>query len=155
VETTSIFETADLQLRDMDTSGQYNDLYDNGRWCDIDEAMRLIQFHPDILLDSHEINLLQMDRLTNPRLHSYMASAVIQEIDTSQTGNPDDIATAIIAQADARYDARQAPVPAAATSDSDITTGDPPQAAAKATEQMTDADNQERATLQRVCGCEV
>jgi hypothetical protein len=51
------------------------------------------------------INLLQMDRLTNPRLHSYVASAVIQEIDTSQTGNPDDITTALIAQADARYDA--------------------------------------------------
>jgi hypothetical protein len=55
VETTSIFETADLYLRDMDTSGHYNDLYDNGRWRDIDEAMRLIQFHPDILLDSHDM----------------------------------------------------------------------------------------------------
>jgi hypothetical protein len=39
----------------MDTSGQYNGLYDNGRWRDIDEAMRLIQFHPDILLDSHDM----------------------------------------------------------------------------------------------------
>jgi hypothetical protein len=39
----------------MDTSGQYNDLYDNGRLRDIDEAMILIQFHPDILLDSHDI----------------------------------------------------------------------------------------------------
>jgi hypothetical protein len=55
VETTSMFETADLQLRDMDTSRQYNDLYDNGRWRDIDKAMRLIQFHPDILLDSHDM----------------------------------------------------------------------------------------------------
>jgi hypothetical protein len=55
VETISTFETADLQLRDMDTSGQYNDLYNNGRWRDIDEAMRLIQFHPDILLDSHDM----------------------------------------------------------------------------------------------------
>jgi hypothetical protein len=31
MESTSIFETTDLQLRDMDTGGQYNDLYDNGR----------------------------------------------------------------------------------------------------------------------------
>jgi hypothetical protein len=55
VETTSTFETVDLQLRDMDTSGQYNDLYDNGRWRNIDKAMRLIQFHSDILLDSHDM----------------------------------------------------------------------------------------------------
>jgi hypothetical protein len=55
VETTSTFETADLQLRDMDTSGQYNNFYDNGKWRDIDEAMRLKQFHPDILLDSHDM----------------------------------------------------------------------------------------------------
>jgi hypothetical protein len=55
VETTSTFETADLQLRDMDTSGQYNYLYDNGRWRNIDEAVRFIQFHPDILLDSHDM----------------------------------------------------------------------------------------------------
>jgi reverse gyrase len=68
------------------------------------------------------ITVLQMDRLTNPRLHSYMASAIIQEIDTSQTGNPEDIATALIAQADARYDARQATALEAATSDSDTTT---------------------------------
>jgi hypothetical protein len=95
------------------------------------------------------INPLQIDRLMNPSLHSYVASAVIQEIDTSQTGNPDGIATALIAQADARYDAQQATVPAAATSDSDITTGDPPQAAANATEQLTEAENQERARLQR------
>jgi hypothetical protein len=51
------------------------------------------------------INLLKIDRLTNQRLHLYIALAVIQEIDTSQTGNPDDIATALIALADARYDA--------------------------------------------------
>jgi hypothetical protein len=44
VETASMFETADLQLQDMDTSRQYNDLYDNGRYCDIDEAMRLTGF---------------------------------------------------------------------------------------------------------------
>jgi hypothetical protein len=87
------------------------------------------------------INLLKIDRLTNPRLHSYLASAVIQEIDTSQTGNPDDIATALIAQADDRYDARQATVPAADTPDSDNTSEDPPQAAANATEQLTEADN--------------
>jgi hypothetical protein len=54
METASTFETADLQLQNMDTSGQYNGLYDNGRWRNIDEAMRLIQFHPDILLDSHD-----------------------------------------------------------------------------------------------------
>jgi hypothetical protein len=95
------------------------------------------------------INLLKIDRLTNPRLHSYVASEVIQEIDTSQTGNPDDIATALIAQADARYDARQATVPAAATSDRDIATGDPSQAAANATEQLTGTDNLEKARLQR------
>jgi hypothetical protein len=95
------------------------------------------------------INLLQMDRLTNPRLHSYVASAVIQEIDTSQTGNPEDIATALIAQADARYDARQATAPAAATSDSDTTTGDLSQAEANATEQLTEDNKQERARLQR------
>jgi hypothetical protein len=95
------------------------------------------------------INLLQMDRLTNPHLHLYVASAVIQEIDTSQTGNPEDIATALIAQADARYDARQATALAAATSDSDTTTGDLPQAEANATEQLTEDDKQERARLQR------
>jgi hypothetical protein len=55
LKTASTFETADLQLRDMDTSGQYSDLYDNGRWRNIDEAMRLIQFHPEILLDSHNM----------------------------------------------------------------------------------------------------
>jgi hypothetical protein len=95
------------------------------------------------------INLLKIDRLTNPRLHSYVASAIIQEIDTSQTGNPDDIATALIAQADARYDARQATVPAVATSDSDTTTGDLSQAAANATKQLTEDNKQERARLQR------
>jgi reverse gyrase len=84
------------------------------------------------------INLLQMDRVTNPRLYLYVASAVIQEIDTSQMGNPEDIATALIAQADASYDARQATAPAAATSDSDTTTGDPSQAEANATEQLTE-----------------
>jgi hypothetical protein len=95
------------------------------------------------------INLLQMDRLTNPRLHSYAASEDIQEIDTSQTSNPDDIATALIAQADARYDARQATVLAAATSDSDTTTGDLSKAAANATKQLTEDDKQDRARLQR------
>jgi hypothetical protein len=95
------------------------------------------------------INLLKIYRLTNLRLHSNVVSAVIHEIDTSQTGNPDDIATALIAQADARYNARQATAPAADTPVSDITTGDQPQAAANATEQLTEADNQERARLQR------
>jgi hypothetical protein len=95
------------------------------------------------------IDLLKINQLTNLRLHLYVASAVIQEIDTSQTGNPDDIATALIAQANACYDARQATVPAADTPVSDITTGDTSQAAANATEQLTEADNQERARLQR------
>jgi hypothetical protein len=94
------------------------------------------------------ITVLQMDRLTNPRLHSYVASAIIQEIDTSQTGNPEDIATALIAQADAHYDSRQATAPEAATSDSDTTTGDLPQAEANATEQLTEDDKQERVRLQ-------
>jgi hypothetical protein len=94
------------------------------------------------------INLLQMDRLTNTCLHSYAASKVIQEIDTSQTGNPYDIATALRAQADTCYDARQATVPADATSDSDTTTGDLSQATANATEQLTEDDKQERAGLQ-------
>jgi hypothetical protein len=79
------------------------------------------------------ITVLQIDRLTNPRLHSYVASEVIQEIDTSQTGNLEDIAMALIAQADARYDARQATAPEAATADSNTTTGDVPQAEANTT----------------------
>jgi hypothetical protein len=94
---------------------------------------------------THVINLLQMDRLKNPCLHLYAASEVIQEIDTGQTGNPDDIATA----ADAHYDARQATGPAAATSDRDTTTGDLSQAAANAIEQLTEDGKQERARLQR------
>jgi hypothetical protein len=56
---------------------------------------------------------------------------------------------ALIAQADARYDARQATVPAAATSDSNATTGDLSQAAANATKQLTEDDKHERARLQR------
>jgi hypothetical protein len=78
------------------------------------------------------VTVVQMDRLTNPRLHSYVASDVIQEIDTSQTGNSEDIAMALIAQADACYDARQATAPEAATADSNTTTGDLHQAEANA-----------------------
>jgi hypothetical protein len=54
----------------------------------------------------------------------YVASAVIQEIDTSQTGNPDNIATALIARADAHFDAQQA---AAATVASTVTNAAPAQ----------------------------
>jgi hypothetical protein len=53
VETIATFETADLQLRDMDENERYNNLYGNGRWTSLDETMRLIQFHPDILVDKH------------------------------------------------------------------------------------------------------
>jgi hypothetical protein len=47
--------------------------------------------------------------------------AIIRAIEVSQTGNPDEIAMALIAHADARYDARQAPVSTAATPASTIT----------------------------------
>jgi hypothetical protein len=78
------------------------------------------------------INLLNFNRRTNPRRHAFAVTEIIRVLEESQSGNPDEIATAIIAQADARYDARQATAPAADTPDSDITTGDPPQAAATA-----------------------
>jgi hypothetical protein len=39
METIATFETADLQLRDMDASERYNNHYDNGRWTSLDEAM--------------------------------------------------------------------------------------------------------------------
>jgi hypothetical protein len=55
---------------------------------------------------------------------------IIRALEESQSGNPEEIATAIIAQADARYDARRATAPETDTPVSDITTGDPPQAAA-------------------------
>jgi hypothetical protein len=73
------------------------------------------------------INLLSIDRRTNLRLHAYVASAIIRAIDTSQTGNPNNIATALIVHADARYDARQA---AAATPASTVTNAEPAQATA-------------------------
>jgi hypothetical protein len=82
-----------------------------------------------------------MDRLTNPRLHSYAASEVIQEIDTSQTGNPEDIITALIAQADALYDARRATAPEAATADSNTITGDLPQAEAEVAMQQSELED--------------
>jgi hypothetical protein len=78
------------------------------------------------------INLLNFNRRTNPRRHLFAVTEIIQALEESQSGNPDEITTAIIAQADARYDARQATAPAADTPVSDITTGDPPQAAAAA-----------------------
>jgi hypothetical protein len=57
-------------------------------------------------------------------------TAIIQAIEESQTGIPDEIATALISQVNARCDARQATVPAADTPVSTITTGDPSQATA-------------------------
>jgi hypothetical protein len=78
------------------------------------------------------INLLNFNRRTNPRRHPFAVTEIIRAIEESQSGNPDEIATAIIAQADARYDARQATAPAADTPVSNITTGDPPHAAAAA-----------------------
>jgi hypothetical protein len=51
------------------------------------------------------IDLLSFNRLSNPRHHAYAVSAIIQAIEVSQTGNPDKITTALIAHANARYDA--------------------------------------------------
>ena len=53
VESTTTFETEVLFLDEMTRSEGYDNLYDNGRWRDIQGAMRLIEAHPDILLDSH------------------------------------------------------------------------------------------------------
>jgi hypothetical protein len=66
-------------------------------------------------LFTHVINLLSIDRPTNPRRHAYAVPVIIRETEESQTGIPDEIAMAIIAQANTRYDARQATVPATAT----------------------------------------
>jgi hypothetical protein len=56
------------------------------------------------------INLLSLDRCTNPCRHAYAVPEIIRALEESQTVIPDEIATAIIAQADARYDAWQATV---------------------------------------------
>jgi hypothetical protein len=87
------------------------------------------------------VTVLQMDRLTNPRLHPYVASEVIQAIDTSQTGNPEDITTTLIAQADALYDAQQVTAPEAATAGTDTTNGDLPQAEAKVAMQQSELED--------------
>jgi hypothetical protein len=42
------------------------------------------------------INLLSLDRYTNPRRHAYAVPAIIRALEESQTGIPDEIATAII-----------------------------------------------------------
>jgi hypothetical protein len=76
------------------------------------------------------INLLHFDRLTNPRRHPFAVTEIIRALEESQSGNPTEVATAIIAQADARYDAGQATAPEANAQASDIITEDPPQAAA-------------------------
>jgi hypothetical protein len=55
---------------------------------------------------------------------------IFQALEESQSGNTAEVATAIIAQADARYDALQATASEANAQASDITTEDPPQAAA-------------------------
>ena len=56
IESTKEFESQDLILRDMITeSDRYDNLYDNCRWHDMDEAMRLIKFHPGILVDSFDM----------------------------------------------------------------------------------------------------
>jgi hypothetical protein len=51
------------------------------------------------------INLLHFDRLTNPRHHPFAVTEIIRALEESQSGNPAEVATAIIAQADVRYDA--------------------------------------------------
>jgi hypothetical protein len=67
------------------------------------------------------INLLSLNQLSNPtRCHAYSMSAIIRAIAASQTHDPNEIATALIAHADARYEARQDPVPADATPASSI-----------------------------------
>jgi hypothetical protein len=76
------------------------------------------------------INLLNFHQRTNPRRHPFVVTEIFRALEESQSGNPEEIATAIIAQANARYDARQATAPEADTPVSDITTGDPLQAAA-------------------------
>jgi hypothetical protein len=76
------------------------------------------------------INLLSFDQLTNPRCHAYAVPEIIRALEESKTGIPAEIATAIIAQADAHYDARQATVPATVTPTSTITNATPAQATA-------------------------
>jgi hypothetical protein len=76
------------------------------------------------------INLLNFNRLTNPRRHAYAVTEIIRALEENQTNNPDEIATVIIAQADARYDARQATVTATVATASTIANKAPVQAAA-------------------------
>jgi hypothetical protein len=116
----TLFSTA-MDLQSEDVTSLANERYDQ---LQVEQSQRAANVVADFVQPDHAmgeqptvednqrqwmftqvINLLKIDRLTSPRLHSYVASEVIQEIDTSQTGNPDDIATALIAQADARYDA--------------------------------------------------
>jgi hypothetical protein len=61
-------------------------------------------------LFSQVIILLNFNWLTNPRRHAFAVTEIIRALEKIQTGNPDEISMVIIAQADARYDARQATV---------------------------------------------
>jgi hypothetical protein len=66
---------------------------------------------------------------------------IIRALEESQSGNPEEVAMAIIAQADARYDARQATASEANAPVRDITTEDPSQAVATpVTEEVTEDD---------------
>jgi hypothetical protein len=147
--------TKDLQTEDVTSNA--NERYDQ---LQVEQTQRAANVVADFVQPDHAtgeqpsvedrqrqwvftqaVMVLQMDRLTNPRLHSYVASEVIQEIDTSQTGNPEDIATALIAQADALYDARQATAPEAATADTATTNGDLPQAEAEVAMQQSELED--------------
>jgi hypothetical protein len=83
------------------------------------------------------INLLNINRLTNPHRHAFTVTEIIRALEESQTGNPDGIATVIIAQADARYDARQAAVTAIVATASTITNKTTAQATAPQARQVT------------------
>jgi hypothetical protein len=69
-----------------------------------------------------------VNRLSNHRCHAFSTPAIIRAIVASQTHDPDEIATALIAHTGTCYDAQQAPAPAAATPASTTTNEAPTQA---------------------------
>jgi hypothetical protein len=97
------------------------------------------------------ISLLSFDRLTNPRRHAYAVPDIIRALEEIQTGIPDEIATAIIAQADACYDARQATVTATITTASTIANEAPVQATAPQAQQVTPLKVDDAAMEDKIC----
>jgi hypothetical protein len=76
---------------------------------------------------------------------------IIRALEESQTGNPDKIATVIIAQADARYDARQATVTATVATASIITNKPPAQATSPQARQVTPLTVDDAVMEDKIC----